>query len=94
LHLNTYNAIHMKIKTNIALSESGFIFNPNTGESFSLNPSGQLLFTMIREGKDFAKIREYFLKHYEVDDSIFEKDFEDFTHLMNAYQMTEPDEQA
>jgi hypothetical protein len=84
----------MKIKTNIALSESGFIFNPNTGESFSLNPTGLIMFTMMREGKDFSKIREYFLKHYEVDESIFEKDFEDFMHLMNTYQMTEPDEQA
>ena len=84
----------MKIKANIALSESGFVFNPNTGESFALNPSGQQLFTMIREGKDFAGIREYFLEHYEVEDAIFEKDFDDFTHLMITHQMTETDEQA
>lgn len=84
----------MKIRTNIALSESGFIFNPNTGESFSLNPSGQLLFRMIREGQEYAKIREYFLKHFEVDDSIFEKDFEDFTHLLHTHQMIETDDQA
>jgi hypothetical protein len=84
----------MKIRANIALSESGFIFNPNTGESFTLNPTGQLMFTMIRDGQDFAKVREYFLRHYEVDDSIFEKDFEDFIHLMTTYQMTEADEQA
>jgi hypothetical protein len=29
-----------------------------------------------------------------VDESIFEKDFEDFMHLMDTYQMTDPDEQA
>lgn len=84
----------MKIRSNIALSESGFIFNPNTGESFTLNPSGQVLFDMIRDGQDEAAIRQYFLKNYEVDESIFEKDFEDFIHLLKTYQMMEQDEEA
>jgi hypothetical protein len=84
----------MKIKSNIALSESGFIFNPNTGESFTLNPSGQVLFELVREGKDYAAIRDYFLENFDTEESIFEKDFEDFMHMMTSYQMMEPDEQA
>lgn len=84
----------MKIRNNIALSESGFVFNPNTGESFTLNPVGQELFVLIREGLDYAEIRTKFLKEYEVEENMFEKDFEDFLHLLHAYQMTEPDEQA
>jgi hypothetical protein len=84
----------MKIKSNIALSESGFIFNPNTGESFTLNPTGQKLFGLIREGREYAAIRKYFLEHYETEESVFEKDFEDFIHMMTSYQMMEPDEQA
>ncbi len=84
----------MKIKANIALSESGFIFNPNTGESFTLNPSGQVLFDLIREGKEYSEIRKYFLNHFEVEESLFEKDFEDFTHLLRTHQMIETDEPA
>lgn len=84
----------MKIKSNIALSESGFIFNPNTGESFTLNPTGQQLFVMIREGMEYDAIRDYFMKHFETEESIFEKDFEDFIHMMTSYQMMEADEQA
>ena len=30
----------MKLKKNIATSESGFVFNPSTGDSFSLNTIG------------------------------------------------------
>ena len=82
------------ISYNIALSESGFIFNPNTGESFTLNPTGQILFGLIREGKDYNGIRDYFLDNYDAEETIFEKDFEDFTHMMTSYQMMEPDEQA
>ena len=84
----------MKIKSNIALSESGFIFNPNTGESFTLNTTGQELFDLIREGREYSEIRRYFLENYETEESIFEKDFEDFIHMMTSYQMIEPDEQA
>jgi len=84
----------MKIRNNIALSESGFIFNPNTGESFTLNPTGQQLFGLIRDGKDYKAIRKYFLDNYDTEDSIFEKDFEDFMHMMTSYQMMETDEQA
>jgi hypothetical protein len=84
----------MKIRSNIALSESGFIFNPNTGESFTLNPTGQIMFGLIREGKDYGEIRDYFLKHYDAEENIFEKDFEDFMHMMTSYQMLETDEQA
>jgi hypothetical protein len=84
----------MKIRSNIALSESGFIFNPNTGESFTLNPTGQILFGLIREGKDYTEVRDYFLNHYDAEETIFEKDFEDFMHMMTSYQMMEADEQA
>jgi len=90
-----YDILNMKkMKSNIALSESGFVFNPNTGESFTLNPVGQQLFEMIREGQDYQSIRKKFLEIYEVEDSIFEKDYEDFVHLLHSYQMMEPDEQA
>jgi hypothetical protein len=84
----------MKIKSNIALSESGFIFNPNTGESFTLNPTGQILFGLIRDGSDYTAIRKHFLDNFDAEESIFEKDFEDFIHMMTSYQMMEPDEQA
>ena len=30
----------MKIKKNIALSDTGFVFNPGNGDSFSVNPIG------------------------------------------------------
>jgi len=84
----------MKIKSNIALSESGFIFNPNTGESFTLNPTGQQLFGLIRDGRDYIAIRKFFLTNFDAEESIFEKDFEDFMHMMTSYQMMEPDEQT
>lgn len=83
----------MKLKSNIALSESGFIFNPNTGESFTLNPTGQQIIELIREGKEFDEISQYFLENFETEESIFEKDFEDFMHMLTSYQMLETSEE-
>ena len=56
--------------------------------------AGQVLFNLIREGHDLSAIRSHFLDQYEVDESMFEKDFEDFIHLMKTYQMTDQDEEA
>jgi len=79
----------MKLKSNIALSESGFIFNPDTGESFTINPTAQQIIELIREGKEFDEISQYFLENFETEESIFEKDFEDFIHMLTSYQMLE-----
>ncbi|HEY9114080.1 MAG TPA: PqqD family protein [Bacteroidales bacterium] len=84
----------MKLKSNIALSESGFIFNPNTGESFTLNPTGQQIIELIKEGKEFDEISQYFLENFETEESIFEKDFEDFMHMLTSYQMLETSEES
>jgi transcription elongation factor GreA-like protein len=84
----------MKIRNNVALSESGFIFNPNTGESFTVNPMGFELFELIRQGIGFEEIRANIMEQYDVDEHIFEKDYDDFTHLLKHFQILEPDEQA
>lgn len=82
----------MKIKTNIALSESGFIFNPNTGESFTLNPAGMEIFEMIRDEKDMQEILDALLEKYDIEENLAEKDLEDFLHYLNVYQFLETDE--
>jgi len=39
----------MKIRPNIAISENGFIFNPDTGESFTVNPIGREIIRISKE---------------------------------------------
>ena len=45
----------MKMRKNIAVSDSGFIFNPGTGDSFSTNPIGMEIISMIKEEKKVLK---------------------------------------
>jgi len=42
----------IKLKNNIAVSNSGFVFNPTTGDSFSVNPIGEFMIQLLKEGKE------------------------------------------
>ena len=82
----------MKIRSNIALSETGFVFNPSTGESFTLNPSGMEIFDMLRQETSKEDILKSFLEKYDIEHDLAEKDLEDFIHLLEIYQILETDE--
>ena len=38
----------MKLKRNIAVSESGFLFDPTSGESYSLNEQGLEILNLMK----------------------------------------------
>ena len=65
----------MKIKRNIALSDSGFVFYPSTGDSFSTNPIGLEIIKMLKENKTKDDIKKHVLNTYMTDEATFEKDF-------------------
>lgn len=77
----------MKIKKNIALSESGFVFNPSTGESFSVNPIGIEIFDAIKEEQSYEEICQSTLSKYKTDEDTFEKDYNDFLQLLSTFQL-------
>jgi hypothetical protein len=79
----------MNIKRNLAISDSGFLFNPSTGDSYSLNPIAQQIFSLMKEGKSDGDIKARVLEDYNTDASTFEKDFYDFIGLLNNYKLLE-----
>jgi hypothetical protein len=82
----------MKLRKNIAISDSGFIFNPSTGDSYSVNPVGMEMLTMMHEGVSKDKIKSHVMGEYICDESTFEKDFYDFTLMLRSYKLLEEDE--
>ncbi|NTW33132.1 MAG: PqqD family protein [Bacteroidetes bacterium] len=79
----------MNIKKNIALSDSGFIFNPSTGESFSVNPIGVEIINLLKEGKEKDEVKEAILEKYQTDEATFERDYYDFVNNLNHYLLAE-----
>ncbi|MCD4724779.1 MAG: PqqD family protein [Bacteroidales bacterium] len=83
----------MKIKKNVAISDSGFIFNPDTGESFSVNPIGLEMLEMLRNGREYEEIRKDILDKYKSDKDTVEKDYHDFITMLKQYNLIENDGQ-
>jgi hypothetical protein len=77
----------MKIKSNIAISDSGFIFNPDTGESFTVNPIGVDILNQMKEGKTVEEISLSLEDKYNTDKNTLEKDTEDFLGLLRNYSL-------
>jgi len=64
----------MKIRKNIAISENGFIFNPMTGDSFSVNETGVFILQNLMD-------------EYDLDTYTAEKDLNDFLSMLKSYQL-------
>jgi hypothetical protein len=68
----------MKLRKNIATSEEGFVFNPGTGDSFSTNPIGTEIISLLKEDKTLSEISGVICAKYDVEKNQFEKDLDDF----------------
>jgi len=77
----------MKLKKNIATSEEGFIYNPGTGDSFSTNPIGTDIISMLKEEKTAQEVIEIIRGKYDVDQQLFEKDLDDFVCQLKDFSM-------
>lgn len=80
----------MKVSDEIKISDNGFLFNPNTGDSFNLNPTALDIIHLIAEDKELGEIKEAFLSKYEVDELTFEKDFYELLSLLKLHGVTVP----
>lgn len=79
----------MHLKRNIATSESGFIFNPSTGDSYSANPIAAEILAQLKEGVPVAAIKSDILERYDVDASQLEKDWDDFANQLKYANILE-----
>lgn len=77
----------MNIQKNVAVSDSGFVFNPTTGESFSVNPIGTEIIQMVKQGKSKSEIRDNILENYETEMDVIEKDIFEFFEMLKQYSL-------
>lgn len=79
----------MNIKKNIAISDSGFVFDPATGESFTFNPTGLEIFRLLKDEKSLPEILEIITDKYDIDEVGFERFYYDFLSMLKQYQLVE-----
>jgi hypothetical protein len=77
---------NMKLSKNIAISDTGYIFNPTNGDSFSCNPVGADIIQLLKDGIDKEGIIAYITEKYDVNQRTVERDLEDFImQLQDSY---------
>ncbi|MBI1836300.1 MAG: PqqD family protein [Flavobacteriia bacterium] len=77
----------MQINKNIAISDSGFIFNPSTGDSFSTNQVGMEIIRLLKENLSKEEVIAGVVSKFNVDEATVEKDLADFALMLNNFQL-------
>lgn len=77
----------MKLKKDIAISDSGFLFNPSSGDSYSLNPIGVEILKLMQEKKSDDEIVTKLLQDFTIDKDTVEKDLYDFKMMLTSYKL-------
>ena len=81
----------MQIRKNLAVSETGFIFDPDTGESYTTNETGREIIRLLKEGKTDEQIKTYFLNEFDVNKDVFEKNYFDFLNMLENLSLSNSD---
>jgi hypothetical protein len=83
----------MNLKNNIAVSDSGFVFNPASGESFSVNPIGLEMLNLLRQGLSQEEIVTSIEKDFQAEKINIERDFNDFIDMMKQYHLMQNEDE-
>lgn len=75
------------VPENVAISDTGFIFLPSTGESFTLNAIGRDIYKMLQQNLPYSEIMKNITSNYDVEESVFEKDFFDFVNQLTNFNL-------
>jgi hypothetical protein len=62
----------------LAVSESGFVFDPVSGHSFSVNETGLEILRDLLASRNLDSLRQRLAQEYEVDETALERDLLEF----------------
>ncbi len=77
----------LKLKKNVALSESGFIFDPSTGDSFSVNGTGLKILEFLKSGYSEPEIVDSLGENFDADKKLIREDLDDFINHLKHLKM-------
>ena len=59
-------SIDYSVLERLAISPSGFAFDPESGQSFSINPTGMLALTQLRKRRSLEEVAAGLVLQYDV----------------------------
>jgi len=77
MHTNTLERLK-----DLAISESGFLFDPYSGVTFTVNNTGKFILQLLMEGKVIEEIESALRKRFEIGDEDLRSDIYEFVNLL------------
>jgi len=65
----------------LAISESGFLFDPYSGSTFTLNNTGKFILQLLIDGKGVEEIEPALRDKFEVGEEDLRNDIKEFVNL-------------
>jgi Coenzyme PQQ synthesis protein D (PqqD) len=75
----------------LALSETGFVFDPYSGATFTVNPTGLCILHGLREGLSRDEIRARMQEQFYVRGEELDRDISDFVQLLRQHELVAND---
>jgi hypothetical protein len=82
---------NLSLSPNLAISESGFLFLPTTGESFTVTEVGRSILLGLQAGKSEGDIVHSVVQEFEIDAATVERDLRDFMSQLQQYRLVSND---
>ncbi|NPA13893.1 MAG: HPr-rel-A system PqqD family peptide chaperone [Aquificae bacterium] len=73
----------------LAINDEGFIFDPETGNSYVVNQTGLFILKLLKEGKSEEEIIKALTEEFEVDEDTARRDFYDFLEHLRIFGILE-----
>ena len=73
----------------LAISDEGFLFDPETGNSFTVNGTGLLVIKLLKEGKGEKEVVEALTREFDVSAEEAKRDFLDFIEQLRLFGLLE-----
>jgi hypothetical protein len=77
----------MELRKNLAISDTGFVFDSGNGESYSVNPVGLEIIRLLNEGVSDEELKTQMLEKYEVDSETFDLVYFDFIRSLQQFKL-------
>jgi len=73
----------------LAINDEGFIFDPETGSSYTVNKTGLFIIKLLKEGKNEEDIVKALTEEFEIGEDEVKRDLVDFLEQLRLYGLVE-----
>jgi hypothetical protein len=81
--------MELRIKDSLRANDQGTLFDPENGDSYTLNPTGLLILRKLQSGITTDHLFAEVSKEYEITQDDFNRMLLDFGSLLKSFQLLE-----